>query len=522
MNREVKPGRKFVVAVSLVLALALAAAGCSSGKTNDTNTSEGKPANAAQTKEDAPFPLSVMMRSFNNDMITPQSTIWKQTEDYTHTKLSISFTPDAGYLDKMNITLASGSMPMVMFAPNVKISSIANAIKSGAFWEVGPYLKDYPNLSQMNPTILNNISTEGKVYGLYTARPLGRMGVSYRKDWLDNIGLAEPQTIDDFYNMLKAFTDNDPDKDGKKDTYGMVVTKYAGPWDIMQTWFGVPNQWGIGEDGKLVKAEFTPEYMDALKFFKKLYDEKLVNPDFAVYDSAKWNDPIINDQAGVAVDVADRSYQIEEAMQKAKPGTAGKIGLFGAVSGPKGLHNLPTTGYGGVFLISKSSVKTEEDLKKILNFFDKIEDKDMQLLISYGIEGKHYKVEDGKMIPLLLSTDPQPADINNKSFNQLLIGVPDVFTGAFKPATPLRGRVEEVEKANLDIIVPNPGEPLYSATYTEKGAQLDTIAADARIKFIVGKTDEAGFKADLELWKKSGGDDYVKEMNEAYAASQNK
>ncbi|MBW7459897.1 hypothetical protein K0U00_38140, partial [Paenibacillus sepulcri] len=75
---------------------------------------------------------------------------------------------------------------------------------------------------------------------------------------------------------------------------------------------------------------------------------------------------------------------------------------------------------------------------------------------------------------------------------------------------------------NLDIVVPNPGEPLYSATYTEKGAQLDTIAADARIKFIVGKIDEAGFQADMDLWKKSGGDEYVKEMNEAYAASQQK
>ncbi|MBW7454642.1 extracellular solute-binding protein, partial [Paenibacillus sepulcri] len=454
MIKKMKSKRSFIVLASLVLALAVSAAGCSSGKTaNTAGTPDGdQAAGGTQANEEAPFPISVMMRSFNNDMITSQSTIWKQTEEYTNTKLSISFTPDAGYLDKMNITLASGSMPMVMFAPNVKISSIANAIKSGAFWEVGPYLKDYPNLSQMNPTILNNISTEGKVYGLYTSRALGRLGVSYRKDWLDNVGLTEPKTIDDFYNMLKAFTNNDPDKDGKNDTYGMVVTKYAGPWDMMQTWFGVPNQWGVGGDGKLVKAEFTPEYMEALKFFKKLYDEKLVNPDFAVYDSAKWNDPIINDQAGVAVDVADRSYQIEEAMKTAKPDTTASIDLFGAVSGPTGLHNLPTTGYGGVFLISKSSVKTEADLKKVLSFFDKIEDKDMQILISYGIEGKHYKVEDGKMIPILLNTDPQPANINIKSFNQLLIGVPDVLTTAFKPATPLRGKVQEVQEANLDIV----------------------------------------------------------------------
>jgi putative aldouronate transport system substrate-binding protein len=50
-----------------------------------------------------------------------------------------------------------------------------------------------------------------------------------------------------------------------------------------------------------------------------------------------------------------------------------------------------------------------------------------------------------------------------------------------------------------------------------KGAQLDQIVNDARTKFIVGKIDEAGWNAEMELWKNSGGNDYMKEMSEAYA-----
>jgi putative aldouronate transport system substrate-binding protein len=502
-----KPMKPWAVTLCTAMAVTIFA-GCSTTPKPGATADEGK-------KTEAPYKLSIMIPSFQTDAATAESKIWKQIEERTNTKLDILWTPDASYKDKLNITLASGTIPAIIETDSVKVPSIANAIKAGAFWEVGPYLKNYPNLSKANPTILNNTSSDGKNYALYRSRPIGRMGISYRKDWLANVGLQEPKTIDDFYNMLKAFTNNDPDKNGKNDTYGMVVTKYSGPWDIMQTWFGVPNKWGEDKDGKLVPAHLTPEYMDALKFFKKLYDEKLINSDFAVYDSAKWNDPIINGKAGVAVDVVGRSYQIEDALQKVDP--KGAMDVIGAVSGPKGLHNLPTTGYAGVLLISKSVVKTEDDLKKVLNFLDKINDKDMQLLINNGIEGVHYKIEDGKLVTLIRAEEAQSADINGKSLNQMLMFVPGYLDGLFKPGTPLRGKADTVQAANEKIIVPNPAEPLSSATYTQKGAQLDTIVDDARIKFIVGKVDEAGYNADMDLWRKTGGDQYIKEINEAYA-----
>jgi len=41
-----------------------------------------------------------------------------------------------------------------------------------------------------------------------------------RADWLEKKGLKMPETIDDFFNVAKAFTTGDPDGNGKKDTYG--------------------------------------------------------------------------------------------------------------------------------------------------------------------------------------------------------------------------------------------------------------------------------------------------------------
>jgi putative aldouronate transport system substrate-binding protein len=510
--------RKANTVVSAALLVAVLAGCSSAGKPDAAAPAPSSSGSTDTAKTDGakekPYPISIMLKSYYNDTATPESKVWKKLEEYTNTKLDIQFTPDTNYGDKLNIALASGTLPTLVFTNNAKDSAIANAINGGAFWEIGPYLKDYPNLSKANPTVLNNVSVNGKIYSVYISRPIGRYGIMYRKDWLDALGMKEPTTIDEFYNMLKAFAQNDPDKNGKNDTYGMVVTRWGGPWDVMQTWFGVPNKWR-DEGGKLVPAHLTPEYMDALKFFKKLYDEKLVNQDFAVYDSAKWNDPVLNNQAGVIIDVTERSYQIDEKMKQTNP--KGQMEVMGAVRGPKGLFNLPTAGHNGMFLISKSAVKTEADLRKVLTFLDKTNDKEMQALLAYGIEGTHYKVEDGKLVPLILQTDQMAPDINNKNMIQILTSIPYLTLDMFKPATPLRAKSLQVQKENEKIVVTNPGEPLTSPTYTKKGAQLDQMVDDARTKFIVGKIDEAGWKAEIEQWKKSGGDDYVKEMSEAYA-----
>ena len=85
--------------------------------------------------------------------------------------------------------------------------------------------------------------------------------------------------------------------------------------------------------------------------------------------------------------------------------------------------------------------------------------------------------------------------------------------------TPLRIKQTEVQMKNRETIVANPAEPLISEVYAQKGQQLGNIINDARIKFIVGQIDEQGWRDAIELWKKSGGDDYVKEINELYAAS---
>lgn len=459
--------------------------------------------------------LDIMCISYTGNPLSENSSVKKALEDYTNTRLDIQWVPSYAYDSRFNITLASGKLPAVMFVIS-KSSTIINAVRAGGFWELGPYLKDYKNLSQADPKVLNNISIDGKVYGIYRARSYGRNGILYRKDWLENIGMKSVNTIDDFYSMLKGFTYNDPDRDGAADTYGMTVTSYKGTFDIMSTWFGTPNGWGEDSTGKLIPAFMTNEYLESLKFWKKIYDEKLINQDFAVYSAVKWNDPVLNGKSGVIVDVADRASSVAEKIETSNPKAV--IDVIGSISGPKGYRNLPSSGYNGMFMIPKQSVKTEEELRKVLSFFDKLNDKTAQDIIWNGIENKHYKVVDGyaEKIGDAVTLAPELNDLS-----QLTISIPK--ENRYLPKqTDVRKKVDQVMKENEKYCVPNPAEPLVSNTYTIRGIQLDNIIEDARVKFIIGQINESGFKAALDLWKNSGGQDVIKEINNEYSKYKSK
>lgn len=345
----------------------------------------------------------------------------------------------------------------------------------------------------------------------------------FRKDWLEKVGLQTPQTVDDFYNMLKAFKEKDPDGNGKEDTYGMVLVKWSGQWasgfDTIKLWFGTPNKWGV-QDGKLVPEHEYPEYLEALKFMKKLYDEKLINSDFAVMDSAKWTDPIVNNKAGVIVDVVDTGARVDDkihaALEKEGKDEPDKhyVDVSGGVTGTDGkLHTLPTSGFSGMLAIPKSSVKSEEELKRVLAFLDQINNPELQTMLGFGLEGTHYTMVDGF---IERSKDTVLVESEVEGLNQILAYIPEDKSKTVAQ-TPLRLKQTEVQKANEASIVVNPAEAFISTVYSQKGAQLDNVINDARIKYIVGQIDEAELKSAFDVWRKTGGDDLVKEMNELYA-----
>jgi putative aldouronate transport system substrate-binding protein len=448
--------------------------------------------------------LSVMTQYGTSEPPKPDNIALVEMEKYTGTKLNITWVPSTAYADKVNVTLASNALPQVLMVTDHKSPTLVSAVRSGGFWEITPYLKDYPNLAPKNPEVVKNASIDGKLYGIYRGRVLGRYGVTFRKDWLDNLGMKEPKTIDEFYEMVKAFATKDPDKNGKNDTIGLALDKGSLNSKDFFTWFGAPNGWEF-KDGKVTPDFMTKEYMDGLNFLKKLYDEKLINADFPVTQNYK--DLINKGTAGAHISCMCHSMDGSfNTLTKADPKAV--IDISNALTGPKGERAAASPGFFGIFMFPKSSVKTEADLKKILAYFNKISDEKMTFLLDWGIEGRHHKIENGT-----------PAFIDAKLFGDEINNIKQLKTydgSSYGTTTPLARKLLDMYKKNDQVVVHDVSLPLISNTFSERGNDLTKIITDAQVKYIFGEIKADGWNNAIEQWKKQGGDKVIEEFTAEY------
>ncbi|MGN0107202.1 MAG: extracellular solute-binding protein [Hominilimicola sp.] len=461
--------------------------------------------------------INVMTKAFQAESAAGDSPVMEELEKFLGTQLNMTWAPSTSYDEKVTTAMGSGTYPHAMLI-GTRSSSVIQASRNDIFWDVTDKLQDaekFPNLAQTNPMVNHNISIDGKVYGLYRARTVGRAGVSIRKDWLDKLGLDIPKTVDDLYNVLKAFTEQDPDGNGQNDTYGMIVTDYLdGPLNNLAIWMGAPNGYGVDENGELTPAFMTDEYMDALNFMRKCYEEGLINADMATYSSDKWNEQFLSGQAGVIIDVADRARRLAQNIQGLNPDAV--VDVFGYVTKDENTEprTLPTTGYDGYYVFPKAAVATEEDLDFVLGVMDKANEQEALNLMNFGIEGRNYELDaDGYVVK------KEDAGLVKEyaDLNQFATGIIPTERKV-KYTAEVAEKIDKVYEDNEQYAVANPAEPYVSATYSKKGPQLDAIMAEAKTKYIVGQISEDEYKAEIERWKNMGGADVIKEINEAYKA----
>ena len=192
---------------------------------------------------------------------------------------------------KINAAAAANDLPdlfQMVSANNDNRGALLRLVDLGLMAPVGdmmPLMPERVKLHYNDQLALDLVTFYGEQYGLPEPPPIPkREGLVIRKDWLDKLGLDVPTTPEELFAVAEAFTTQDPDGNGKNDTYGFggflngegLGTRF----DFIMGAYGVPGVWnftGNGDFGLNVRSENYPE---ALAYFKSLVDAKVIDPDW--------------------------------------------------------------------------------------------------------------------------------------------------------------------------------------------------------------------------------------------------
>ncbi len=510
--------------VALMCAFTMFLASCGGGSTPAASAAPSEGGASAEPAGKAKITFMLPSMQGNELKNEKSDEVIAQYEAYTNTEVEWRFENNGTYDEIFGLTLMDKeNMPMILTYPKNISASIVDAAKKGAFWDLTPYLADkekFPNLSQANENILDAMTVDGQIIGVYRGRPIGRNGLSYRTDWAEKVGITEePKTAQDVYDMFYKFTYEDPDGNGKNDTYGMELTKYTGPFDIMQTWFGVGNGW-VEQNGELVPVHLTPEYREALKMFNKMYNDGLVRKDWATVDTAGYSDAVKKGEAGAMVDVMDSGKRIWQYYTKndvksvVDPTKTATMTLAGEVNG----KTLATSGNAGLFMITKAGAKTEQDVINCLTFLDKMCDPEMMLLADYGLKDYQWKINDKGEVEKI-DTGVEAGKAPSAGLNQSVAYIPSATPVGYtikRDAETIAS--DEAVAENVQYVVYNPalGYLANSEVNQEVGTDIAQIIDDARTQYICGQLDDAGLDKAIQTWRDRGGDRLIEDINRLY------
>ena len=247
----------------------------------------------------------------------PDSEMQKWMEDRYNLDIDIIALP--GWSDATSkISLLMGDetqRPDIIWWWNME-ADYTKWVDAGLLVDVSPYMKKYTNMvayyNSVDPGVMFYASGDNGIYRIPgdVAEPACET-LWIRKDWLDNLGLAVPTTLDELEDCLYKFTFDDPDGNGVDDTYGWNGDGY----DYRTFWPWIQGS-GDGngrmdflrlEDGSYIYGPTTDDCKEWLGRVAKLYadgvidpsiitdtdrDEEMANGGFgATYSWVSWNNP---------------------------------------------------------------------------------------------------------------------------------------------------------------------------------------------------------------------------------------
>ncbi len=485
--------------------------GCS--KPDEGSATNKKPVDPIAQADDLSEKLTInwMARSFEGGGWAVDHPMIQALNKKFNVDLKIQWVPSANYQEKLNVIAASNEFPDVFL---VLFPEFNKWKKQGLFLDTQPVLSQYPNLSKIPKEALSTLNPKGKVLGFPISVTQARDSFSVREDWLKKLNLSVPKTLDEFYEVAKAFATKDPDGNGKQDTVGftflMNTTKNTPEGiEFIMASFGLGNEWKE-VNGKLVPYQTqVEEWKNFLTFMNKAYNEGVLDQDFAVNKAGSNTQKFEGNKVGFAyLNPNQWNFHIQSVKKLAPEAVVTPI------EPPKG----PTGLTGGPYyeMLNKVVINAKIDPKKqrrilmILEYFLSPEGSDF---IKHGIEGVHYKkITNDKYEKLEAADKDRQNLLNNWVFRPFDVGIQ-----MYKWEDPaVHQRIRDMFALNEKNKWPNPAAGVESDTMTKTGSNLNTKFMGTVTKIIMGREPIAAIENASADWLANGGNKIIEEINNSY------
>ncbi|MFS0723129.1 extracellular solute-binding protein [Paenibacillus sp. 1P07SE] len=466
----------------------------------------------------------------------------KYVEDRLNVDIKYEFSVEdqEAYNQRVTLAIASDNIPDVMIVDEQQFHRMAKADMLADLTDVyeayaSPLIREYYD-SYTGDRVLNTGRIDDRLYALPNTNIDGSYQLLWiREDWLNNLSLELPKTVDDVKNVIQAFVERDPDGNGANDTVGLLGdTTVVGDGGfftfdpIFNAYHSYPGSWFQDGDGNIFYGSTAPETKEALGVLRDMYAAGLIDKEFL---TRKWEDNaglVSSGRAGILFAPWFGGWAMSDAV-KANP-DADWVPLAVPLDGA-GKRNIVPSAPSGTFLVVNKKASNPEAVIKILNVqyegIRMIDPAVKELYSGLGVGWLNY--------PLNLQLDYQDSLARDVPIYDKVLqdkdtsGLPErilprveaILKNQENPKQDMAAYADSLAFYTAAAVTGadelNRIEPVFygnTETMLRRGSNLEKLENETFLKIITGTAPLDEFDSFVSTWKSIGGDAVTKEIAE--------
>ena len=260
---------------------------------------------------DALTRVSVMSGDFNS------MPVFVELAEKTNVNVNFDQIQPEVWDEKINLILSSGELPDLIYGADMDASDIMKYGQAGYFLPLNDLIEEYaPNISRLleeRPNLARMITMDdGNIYNIPFYDEFLPENIPdtmfINQTWLDTLGLDMPTTTEEFYQVLKAFKEQDPNGNGIADEIPFDFL----PGEVNLGDYSLYGSFGVLDnakhlmvkDGQVLFSLAQEGYKEAVKYLNRLYTEGLIDPEVFTQDRSQYSSKGKQDDMTVGVLVA--------------------------------------------------------------------------------------------------------------------------------------------------------------------------------------------------------------------------